>query len=340
MSSHPTETLSADRFTVAEASSGDIADEWCRLLRESSNYPFQHPAWHQAWWNRFGAERAPRLLTVRDGDRLVMVAPLMRDGEQLLFAGDPEICDYMDVIAGADVDSGAYASLLTAIEAEPWQQLLLWGIPEDSPTLRFVPELARARGWQVEEEVEAVCPQLTLPATWDDYLATLSKKDRHELRRKMRRFSEAGGAMTLYALREPDAVRAGLDDFLRLHTISRQDKHEFMTTEMELFFREMSVGLAADDLTRLFFVELDGRRVAGLLAFDTGTELLLYNSGYDPAYSHASVGLVSKALTLQSAIQSGERCYDFLRGAEPYKYDLGAKDREVRRLIIERTTPV
>jgi CelD/BcsL family acetyltransferase involved in cellulose biosynthesis len=63
---------------------------------------------------------------------------------------------------------------------------------------------------------------------------------------------------------------------------------------------------------------------------------LLYNSGYDPAFSQASVGIVSKAMALQSAIADGARAFDFLRGAEPYKYDLGGRDRIVRQMWVRR----
>jgi CelD/BcsL family acetyltransferase involved in cellulose biosynthesis len=328
------------RITVSETTAEQIADEWCTLLRASASpYPYQHPAWHDAWWSRFGAERAPVLVTVREGARLVVVAPLMRDCDRLLFAGDPEICDYMDLIAAPDADRAAYDRMLDALAAEPWRELVLWGIPEHSRTLQLLPGLAQARGWKAEEEFEAVCPRVTLPETWEAYLESLSKKDRHELRRKLRRLSEAGSQMRYYALSAPEEVRAGLDDFIRLHTASRHDKRQFMTPEMESFFRAMAPALAEQGMVRLFFVELDGKRVAALLAFDTGTDLLLYNSGYDPAYSFASVGLVSKALTLKAAIESGKRAFDFMRGAEPYKYDMGGKDLEVHTLTLTRAMP-
>lgn len=325
------------RITVTETPPDEIADEWCSLLAACSHAsPFQHPVWLGTWWRRFGGERAPLLLAAREDGRLRALAPLMREGDRLLLAGDPEICDYMDLVAAVDAPVGVFERLLDAVAALPWRELVLWGMPETSRTLAVLPKLATARGWMAEEEFEAVCPRVALPGSWDAYLDTLSKKDRHELRRKMRRFSEAGAEMKLYTLTDPAEVEAALDDFIRLHTISRHDKREFMTPQMETFFRAMAVALAGAGLVRLFFVELDGRRVAGLLAFDTGEELLLYNSGYDPAYAHASVGLVSKALALRAAIEDGKRCYDFLRGAEPYKYDLGAKDLEVHTLTITR----
>lgn len=325
-------------YTVAEASPAEIADEWCSVLAAGGQaYPFQHPAWHAAWWSTFTSEALPLLLAVREpGGRLAGVLPLMRSGDRLAFAGDPEICDYMDVLAAPEHRAGVYAALVNCLAALPWRELVLWGLPAGSPTLAALPALAAARGWSVRDESEAVCPRVALPATWDAYLDRLPKKDRHELRRKLRRFEEAGGDVHVVTLTAPEEVAPGLDDFLRLHTISRRDKRDFMTARMETFFREMAVSLARYGITQLLFVEAGGVRVAGLLTFDMGHDLLLYNSGYDPAYAHASVGLVSKALTLRAAIQEGKPGYDFLRGAEPYKYDLGATDIVVRSLIIGR----
>jgi CelD/BcsL family acetyltransferase involved in cellulose biosynthesis len=325
-------------YPTLEVQATEIADEWCRLLAASGRpYPFLHPTWHTVWSQSFPTTESERfLLTVRDGSRLLLVAPLQRTGARLALAGDREICDYMDIIAAPDADQAAWNRLFDELEGMSWRELVLWGLPEDSPTRRIVPRLAAGRGWSVEDTLEAVCPRVALPATWEDYLASLSKKDRHELRRKLRRFHEAGTAVRVHTLTRPEEVRAGLDDFIRLHTASRQDKREFMTPRMEAFFRAMAVALAEYDLVRLSFVELDGGRVAGLLAFDTGSELLLYNSGYDPALAHASVGIASKALVLRAAIEGGKRWFDFLRGAEPYKYDLGGRDFEVRTLIVRR----
>ena len=70
--------------------------------------------------------------------------------------------------------------------------------------------------------------------------------------------------------------------------------------------------------------------------FDYGSSYLLYNSGYDPAYARMSVGLLNKALTIQWAIASGKRVFDFLRGDERYKYELGAVDRWIYRLTVRR----
>ena len=89
-------------------------------------------------------------------------------------------------------------------------------------------------------------------------------------------------------------------------------------------------------MLRLSFLELGGVRVAACASFDYRDEYLLYNSGYDPAYSHLSVGFVGKALSIKDAIGRGRKSFDFLRGSERYKYHLGGTDRLIYRLVVRR----
>jgi CelD/BcsL family acetyltransferase involved in cellulose biosynthesis len=52
----------------------------------------------------------------------------------------------------------------------------------------------------------------------------------------------------------------------------------------------------------------------------------LYNSGFDPRFRSLSVGLMCKVLSLKDAIEKGCKNYDFLKGAETYKYRLGGRE--------------
>ena len=128
-----------------------------------------------------------------------------------------------------------------------------------------------------------------------------------------------------------------LDRLFHLMRISSHHKEEFLQRPgMEAFFREMVTAMAAENMLRFYLLTFDDEAVAALLNFDLGGQLYMYNSGYDPQYSHYAVGLMSKALLLRDAIEAGRTCVDFLRGDEGYKYDLGGKDQQVFRLKLHR----
>lgn len=323
-------------YTVQREDLERLEPEWRALLpRASMNKVFASPTWLRVWWQEFGAGRDLILLSVRRGGELVGVAPLMRDNDRLCFAGDTEVCDYMDFIVAPGEEEAVVSAVLRSLGEEPWQELALWAVPEGSPTLDALKAVAPQLGLRVDIEIEDVCPQLDLPATWEEYLASLKKKDRHELRRKLRKLSK-GGEVLLEVIDEAAAVKAALDDFLRLYRDGRSDKAAFMTERMERFFRAIVSALADEGRIELLFLSLDGARAATVLCFCADGEALLYNSGYAPSYAYLSVGLLSKALALQKAIEEGKRRFDFLRGREPYKYDLGAKDVPVYRCTVRR----
>jgi CelD/BcsL family acetyltransferase involved in cellulose biosynthesis len=227
-------------------------------------------------------------------------------------------------------------AVLRSLGEEPWSELELWALRGDSPTYAALSAACERLGMTCERDVEDVCPQLDLPGDWEEYLAGLDKKDRHELRRKLRKLSQ-GGEPELEVLTTAAEVTAAMDDFVRQHKSSRSDKETFMTEQMERFFRRVVPALAEESAVEMIFLKLGGVRAACVLCFRTDGDILLYNSGYEPAYAGLSVGLLSKALALKRAIELGMKRFVFLRGAEPYKYDLGAKDLPVYRCLIRRS---
>ena len=125
-------------------------------------------------------------------------------------------------------------------------------------------------------------------------------------------------------------------DFFRLHRASSAEKHAFMTPERERFFLDIAIELASQGRFKLYFLEVDGIRAASCICFDYGDSYLLYNSGYEPSYASLSVGLINKALCIQDAIEKGKRSFEFLRGRERYKYNLGGKDRAIYKMVVRR----
>ena len=122
--------------------------------------------------------------------------------------------------------------------------------------------------------------------------------------------------------------------FFTLLRASSPDKEEFLTPEREKFFLDVARESASRDHFRLDFLEVGGTEVAACICFDYGGAFLLYNSGYDPSYSRLSVGLLNKALSIRTAIEEGRKVFNFLKGDERYKYNLGGQDKAVYRLRI------
>ena len=296
---------------------------------------FVTPWWHRTWWDNFRGSRELRILSVNDGDDLLGIAPLMSDGDRLTFLGDKDLSDYFDFVVPHDRVNRFFPALWEHLSAADWATLDLPSLPNGSPTLELLPSLAKSMNMSVMIHEEETTPKAELPDTWDEFLAGLRKKDRHELRRKIRRLDRENSHRQ-YVANDGEDLNGSMQDFFRLLRVSREDKNEFLTPERETFFLDIARESVSRGQFILSFLEVDGENVAACICFDYGGSYLLYNSGYDPSYSRLSVGLINKALSLQAAIQEGRRTFNFLKGNERYKYNLGGQDEPVYHLTISR----
>ncbi len=316
-----------------------LTDDWTALASRAAPPAgvFLYPQFQSVWWDLFAQDATLDLCSVRAADgTLIGVLPLMRRGNAVSFIGDPEVCDYMDLLAAPGREDEVAQALLEHLERDDCRAVDLRGLAEGSPTLASLPAAARARGWAVRAEQEAVCPTVALPATWEAYLDGLGGKQRHEVRRKLRNLAEGGARVSLTVERDPDPVVAGVSHLLAMMRDSRRDKAGFLTEPRQAFFLALGRNLASRGWARLYLLQLDGKTVAAILGFDTGDTLFLYNSGYDPDYRDLAVGLASKVYCLRSCIEERKRAVNFLRGEEAYKYQLGGVPSPVTRLLLTR----
>ena len=321
-----------------------LKPEWNDLLHRSPyDTLFLTWQWQSTWWKHLGDGQLLLLGFRGDDARLVGIAPLFRttdaDGRSVLYLnGCRDVSDYLDLIVEAGQEDQVYQALLDYLEkqAPAWDLVDICNIPQNSQTFVRLRELADQRGYQTQVEVEDVCPIIDLPASWDEYLTSLDKKQRHEVRRKLRKADNE--ATTRFIIVGPDRdLGAEMQDFVDLHQKSTPEKDQFMDPKMQAFFFEVSQLLQDQGWLQLAFIEMDGIKAASLLNFDYGGKILVYNSGYDPAqFHHLSPGIVVTARCIEHAIALGRREFDFLRGDEVYKYRFGAQDTEVRRLLIAK----
>jgi CelD/BcsL family acetyltransferase involved in cellulose biosynthesis len=323
---------SLDRFDPVDG------EAWNGLLaRMAAPVLFLTWQWQEHWWRAFGDERPLRLLRVSDSSGQVRgLLPLYAEsGGTLRIVGGVDVSDYLDLLAPAGGEEEVWAALLQhrSAEAAAWD---LHCLRASSATVSCLPSLAPQYGLRTRVSREERCPVLVLPATWDAYLGGLTGKDRHELRRKMRRLErELPGA----AVRS-HAGAAGLDEammaFLDLHRKSKPGKARFMDARMEEFFRGVAGALARASWLRLWFLDHDGRPLAASLTFEYEGSISLYNSGFDPGRAALSPGIVLLAHVIRDAIERGFGRFDFLRGEEPYKYAFGATPEDLFNVVVSR----
>jgi CelD/BcsL family acetyltransferase involved in cellulose biosynthesis len=308
-----------------------ISEGWNLLLNgETSSHIFSTYLWSRIWWHHLGTGELHLLAIYRERG-LVGIAPLVRQGESLALLGDKEVCDYLDIIVLPGEEEVVVRAVLEYAKQRGCD-LDLYPLLTASPWVGLLGSLAQQSGYNVRTDLLDLSYLLDLPPSWEDYLNSLSRKQRHELRRKLRRLTRAG--QVSFSLVKP--TDGSIEDFLRLFG-SRDDKAVFLTPAREAFLREVAMELGDRGWLKLFFLELEGKRIATTLCFDYRGVLSLYNSGFDPLYADLSVGLIAKAWSIREAIQMGRKRFDFLRGAENYKAHLGGQPLEVYRHVLSST---
>jgi predicted N-acyltransferase len=198
-----------------------LAEDWNKLLTESvSHIPFLRYEYLSAWWETRGGGEWPEselavVMAHQDG-RLVGIAPLfstrnLESQAALLLLGSIEISDYLDIIVRPQDLTGFVAGLLEFIAqpATPNWQLLDWhNLPEASPTLPALQTEAEKRGWVFRQDRTYHVPSIPLTGDFETYLAGIDKKQRHEIRRKMRRAGESGQDVRWYIVEDGSSLEA------------------------------------------------------------------------------------------------------------------------------------
>jgi CelD/BcsL family acetyltransferase involved in cellulose biosynthesis len=268
-----------------------------------------------------------------------------------VFFGASYHADYATVLAAPEDLEAVAEAIVAALAAPPdpdddhpapWDVVdlrrLRCGDPAADALAAAFGRREASEGWTLNLEREDVCPVATIPddADFDGFLATLDKKERHEIRRKVRR-AEAAGPVVL--TESPDPL-ADLEAFIDLHQRRWGAGGLFPPTSggdaSRVFIRRLFEGLGPDGPVRLSFLTVGGRRIAAGVAFEDGDMLAYYNAGVDPDARDLSPGVVMIAKYVERAIATGRRRIDFLRGNEPYKYEWGAVDEPIQRLLIRR----
>jgi CelD/BcsL family acetyltransferase involved in cellulose biosynthesis len=178
-------------------------------------------------------------------------------------------------------------------------------------------------------------PRISLSGDFDEYLARLEKKQRHEIRRKVRRAEESrrGVRWFISDMQDPEAE---IDAFVKLME-DDQNKAKFLSESMRAQMHSIIRAAHEGGWLWLAFLEVDGQRVATALNFDYNNKLWGYNAGVDRAYMDLSPGWVLLSYVIQWCCENRRTEFDFMRGDEEYKYRFGAANQHVMRVKVTIT---
>lgn len=324
-----------------------LRDEWSELLDHCvADCLFLTWEWLHTWWKHFANDRELYVLAVRDKGVLLGLGPFavspwqvtpFRPFRAVEFMGTgPVGSDYLDII----IRRGREREVADTLAVDLIRRGTLVELAQVKTASSLASALAArlaAGNWKTTEVHTGVCPYVGLAEhSWESYLAILRPKHRANIRRSLRQLSSRFDVSFQFAQTEGER-RAALSELVTLHGLrwrERGGSTAFYTPALIAFHEEFSRLALARGWLRLAVLRLNGMPVAAFYGFRYKRWFYFYQSGFHPDYGRYSVGSVTLALTIKSAIAEGAEEYDFLHGDEAYKFLWTRSVRELLRLEV------
>jgi CelD/BcsL family acetyltransferase involved in cellulose biosynthesis len=308
--------------------------EWRAMFRASGAPPFLSWEWLSTWHRWFGQEKHPFLLCARESGNLIALLPLCAENRQssrfspglkrMSFMGESYgASDYLDILALPGFKQKS-ADIFIDYLALPrsFDLLDLEGMAADSCTLQSLTRrFANDGKFRYRIVPQYVCPRMSLDARWEDLLERSRRSDYFKF--CVRRLNKIA-SFEFRAISDVNEIPAAFGRHLALHVgrwIDRGGSSAFRTAEQKGFTFDAAAELARAGMTRFEEIWLEGECRASLFGFESGDCYYFFLSGFDQAWSKYSLGFTLLGLSIREASRRGLKMYDFLRGAENYKFD-------------------
>ena len=319
-----------------------LAAPWLDLaLGDPKSSVFQMPGWLLPWLRVAAPGSAPYCVAVYASRELTGLLPLIADDRPdravLKFLGDP-INDRNGLIARPGTQEAVLGAIAERLLADDvWRALHLREADD------FGDQLARAaRGRLQVHALEPTCsPTIELSRGWDGYCRRLPP---HRLKRLLyleRRFLREHAAR-FRVVTSPGEIVAAVERFDRLRHRGLERRGRLRELHPQIrgkrfraFLIEAARALAPLGAVGVAELHADRDLVAASLLLTKGGRMLVYMKATASHFAH-SPGVVLDWMTLKAAVELKFGVFDYGRGDEPYKFQLGAEPAAIANAIVTR----
>lgn len=313
-----------------------VAQEWRELADTipAMSY-FTTPDWVLSWWETFGDGHAAEVAIWRDRlGRLEAVVALGWSRQRLhprVHVGLPVWTNLGSGVGGADHcgwsvgDARVHDARAWITERTSGTSAVLSNLDPQSGR-PFVPEGAL-------RVASSPCPRLEIPS---DEQPIGSARMRKHLRAYTRKLLDQGVTFRWVPPEEMTAER--LETVFRLHERrwTLTDAVSSFDRSRAAFHQRLIARAGPGRGPAMLLAERDGAAIGVNYGFLWRDVFAYFQSGWEPEWAAANLGTVLNNETIAAARAAGVRVYDFLRGAEAYKYRFGATDRVDETWLVPR----
>ena len=292
--------------------------------------------------NRIGMRTSLKILYATEGDRVVAIAPFRKTRRGLAGKFGYDVIeplakgntDYSGIIIGEQDKESLFQLLSYLFNQKDWDLFYFPDFPESSPVLELLNKVHESLpGFRIEKGW--ICPYLEIPESKEKLLAKLNPTFRRGLRRQLRKLKREQGRVELKYHYELGSLEQAMELLFRLHQKRWKQKGEagvFESQEARDISMETSKLFYERNWLRLYFLTVNDKPVAANLSLEYGKKMYGHLVGFDPDYSRYGVGCLLQLKVLEECIAGGISEYDFMQGAEPYKFNWTSKCRQSKNV--------
>lgn len=327
-----------------------LKDKWHDFLNDShNNNMFMTWEWLTIWWKQYGDDKDLKILMVKgDHDEFVCLVPLMISQREYFgfnlkvieFIGKDQ-ADYIDIII-KDYNEEIFNAIFNYLNSTKWDIIDLQLIPENSPTIEYLTNIATQQGYLVEKSMKETSPYLKLPKTWDEFYKNLSRKKRSNFGRCERKLNEKY-KLSLKVIKDLRNINSRMEIFTNMHQKLWEGKNGgnlFTDEKFKMFLNKIAKEFVKKKWLYFTMLEADDQPIATLFGFKYSDTIYFYLTAYDLNYKKFSPGTILFGYTFRDAIEHGYYNIDFLKGGEFHKYSWKSSNNGLARLIIGGKTIV
>lgn len=322
-----------------------LADEWDDLLEKSgqANVFLTHE-WMLSWWKVYGAGADLFILACRSVENrsLVGILPLYRKPEGYFprvnilrfIAGNNVGSDFLEPIYLPDECQNIFKTFIEYLQnnLKEWDVVEFSSVELNSIFYSFLNSKKNILSIYFSENTQ-LCPYVSLPKSWEELLASVSKKVRQKVG-YYRRSLERHGSYEIYRIADKSKLNESITNLMHIRKQRLESKginfdkvsdnyRKFHTSVMENFLEK--------GWLQLCFLKFQNKPVAFVYQFVFQRRVFFYQTGFDKELSALSVGFVLLGHVIEDAIRDKNNCFEFLRGDEKYKYDWNVS--KIRQIV-------
>jgi CelD/BcsL family acetyltransferase involved in cellulose biosynthesis len=311
-----------------------LAPHWDALLERSSvaSSPFMSWDWVRLWWEHSSVHCRLCVGVVRDGSRLLAVAPFVIGNgrgrarkylRHLSFIGGlgDLVSESMDFIIPVGEES-VYAPQLCQLFRRTehlWDVLDLPFIAQSSVTLPYIQSATAYLGQLDDRFAPVPSHRKTLEVEPEQIEKVMGSKAASQHRAHWRKLQANHNARVIQAPQDVSAEVA-FDRMLELHAMRYEHgTSSFLLPGVLAFHRELLSLWLSQGKAILVCMEVDGKIAAARYCLLRQGVCYEFQGGYDTQYSFYSLGRLATLMAMAEAVRRGATVYDHLPGDQEHK---------------------